>query len=303
MKKPYEDVTLLEFQKKYSTEEQCAERLFRLRWPDGFVCPRCGHREYFNLPRRRLFQCKNNACGYQASVTAGTVMHKTRTPLVKWFWAIYLVSTDKRGISALALLKRLQVSYVTAWSMLHKIRKAMRDRDSNYQLAGIIEMDDSYFGGTKGGDKRGRGTRKTTVLIEASTYEEAMTYARMNVVDAVKSKHVLETINKDIQPNQVIKTDGFKAYTVVAGSGHGHHKEVVKGKKAHTVLKWVHIVSSNAKSFLKGTYHGTGERHLQKYLDEFCYRLNRRFWEGQLFDRLVTACASSSVIPYSELVK
>ncbi len=187
--------------------------------------------------------------------------------------------------------------------MLHKIRKAMRDRDARYQLAGIIEMDDSYFGGPRGGGKRGRGTKKTTILIEASTHKEALTYARMNVVDAVNSTHVLESIHHDVQVNQVIKTDGFRAYTVIPAGGHEHRQEVVKGKKAHTVLKWVHILSSNAKTFLKGTYHGTGERHLQRYLDEFCYRLNRRFWEGQLFDRLVTACASSSTVSYSELVK
>ncbi|MBF0344300.1 MAG: transposase [Nitrospirae bacterium] len=99
MKKQYEEIDLIDFQKKYSTEEACQKRLFELRWPSGFVCPKCNHTEYINLLKRELYECKK--CGYQASVTAGTVMYKTRTPLVKRFWAIYLISTDKRGISAL----------------------------------------------------------------------------------------------------------------------------------------------------------------------------------------------------------
>ncbi|MBF0467140.1 MAG: IS1595 family transposase, partial [Nitrospirae bacterium] len=204
--KPYKEINLLDFQSKFSTEEECEQRLFELRWSDGFVCPRCGHKEYFKLPKRKLYQCKNKECKYQSSVTSGTVMHRSRTPVLKWFWAIYLVSTDKRGISALALSKRLSVSYWVAWTMLQKIRKGMSDRDSNYQLAGIIEMDDSYFGGKKEGDKRGRGTSKTTVLIEVSTHGDAMNYARMNVVDAPDGESIKDAIMKDINVNQVIKT-------------------------------------------------------------------------------------------------
>ncbi len=123
----------------------------------------------------------------------------------------------------------------------------------------------------------------------------------MNVVDAVKSENILDTITADVKVNQVIKTDGFRAYNIVGSGGHKHQKEVVKGKKAHKVLKWVHILASNAKSFLEGTYHGTGRHHLQMYLDEFCYRLNRRKWQGQIFDRLVMACVCSSGITWTEL--
>jgi len=302
MNKPYAEMDLIEFQKRFRTEKQCERRLFKLRWPNGFKCPKCSHNKYFSLPKRKLFQCKE--CGYQVSLTAGTVMHKTRTPLLKWFWAIYLISTDKRGTSALMLSKKLKVSYWVAWTMLQKIRKAMRDRDSNYKLSGIIEIDDSFFGGPKQGDKRGRGSSKSTVLIEASTTDKGgIGYARMQVVDAVDGKHIKEVVKSDVNDNQVIKTDGYNAYEVVEELGHEHQKEVVGDKKAHTVLKWVHILSSNAKAFISGTYHGIDKKHLQAYLDEFCYRFNRRRWEYQLFDRLVTACANSSGITYSELTQ
>ncbi len=302
MKKPYETMNLLEFQAKFNTEEVCEQHLFNSRWPNGFVCPKCAHEEYYNLPKRKLFQCKG--CGYQASVTAGTVMHKTRTPLLKWFWAIYLIVTDKRGISALALSRQLNLSQHVAWTMEHKIRQGMKARDDQYQLAGLIEIDDSFFGGPDKGGKRGRGTKKTTVIIEVATHGESMSYARMRKVKSVSKKELKRVVKKDVKGKQVIKTDGFKAYGVMEELGHEHHVEPVKGKEAHLVLKWVHILASNVKAFLKGTLHGKyKEKHFQRYLDEFCYRLNRRRWPGELFDRLVTACVCSAGITYSDLIR
>jgi hypothetical protein len=141
-------------------------------------------------------------------------MHRTRTPLLKWFWAIYLVGTDKRGLSALALSKKIGVSYWVAWTMLQKIRQGMRDRDSNYKLAGIVEIDDAFWGGSQeGGDKHGRGTSKTPVIVETST--KGVGYARMTVVDHVDRKTTREIVRTDIKENQRIKTDGFRAYKVV----------------------------------------------------------------------------------------
>lgn len=302
MEKCYQEIDLLEFQKRYQSEEDCQRRLFELRWPQGFICPSCGNQEYYFVSKRKLYQCKR--CRHQASLTAGTVMHGTRTSLVLWFWAIYLVSTDKRGLSALALSKKLGLSYWKAWTMLQKIRRAMRHRDSNYKLAGVVEMDDSFFGGAKqGGDKRGRGSSKTTVIVEASTNGEALGYAKMTMVDNVDGKAIYALVKEDIRGNQIVKTDGFRAYNVVGKSGHKHRRELVKGKKAHEVLKWTHILISNAKAFILGTFHGVGKKHLQAYLDEFCYRFNRRHWEHQLFDRLVTACANSQGIRFAELTK
>lgn len=302
MSKNYEDLNLLKFQAKYKTEEDCRQKLRELKWPNGFECPRCKSKEYYDLPKRNLYQCKE--CGYQASVTAGTVMQGTRTPLLKWFWAIFLVSNDKRGISALALSKRIEVSYWISWTMLQKIRKAMRDRDSHYKLSGIIEMDDAFFGGPKeGGNKRGRGSSKIPVIVEASTDGEGVGYVRMTVVDKIDSDTVKEVVETDVRASQTIKSDGYSPYNAVKESGHKHQKEVVKGKKAHEVLKWVHILTSNAKAYILGTFHGVDRKHLQAYLDEFCYRLNRRWTEGQLFDRLVTACVASNGIKFSELTQ
>jgi len=300
--KKYNEMSILEFQKRFQTEEDCYKRLLELRWTDGFICPRCEEREYYNLPKRRLYQCKG--CGYQVSVTAGTIMHGTRTSLLQWFWAIFLVSTDKRGLSALALSKKIKVGYWKAWTMLQKIRRAMGQRDAHYKLAGVIEIDDSFFGGSKAeGNKRGRGSSKTVVMVEASTEGKRVDYAKMTVVDQVDGATVKSIVRMDVYGGQTVKSDGFSAYTVLEEEGYRHQREVLGENNAHKVLKWTHILISNAKAFILGTFHGVGKKHLQAYLNEFCYRFNRRNWESQLFDRLATACVSSNVVSFSELIQ
>jgi transposase-like protein len=233
-------------------------------------------------------------------------MHKTRTDLMKWFWAIFLAGNDKRGISALQLSRKIDVSHKVAWTMLHKIRNAMKTRDAHYQLAGLIQVDDSFFksGPTEGGDKKGRGTKKIPVIIQASTTGEALEFAKMKVVPTVSGDQIKHVVESDIHPQQTIKTDGWPAYRVVQDLGHTHIPEIIYGEKGsnhHTALKWVHILASNAKAFLLGTYHGVTPKHLQAYLDEFCYRFNRRKWPEQLFDRLLKACVSTMTITFAEL--
>ncbi|MNW46297.1 Transposase zinc-ribbon domain protein [compost metagenome] len=164
-----EALTLIQFQKAFQTEEACHEHLYKMKWPDGFCCPRCSGRKSYEVTTRRLplYECVQ--CGHQTAVTAGTVLEKTRTDLVKWFWAIFLIAHDKRGISAEYLsTELLGVAYQTAWTMGHKIRKAMGDHDASYTLEGNVELDDPFFGAPTEGGKRGRGTDQTPVLVALS---------------------------------------------------------------------------------------------------------------------------------------
>ena len=135
-------MTLIEFNANYGTEEQCRQHLFNNRWQDGFIGPKCSHGEYFNIKSRNRYQCK--ICNHQASVAVGTIIDKSKTPLIKWFLAIYLMSEDKRGISALALKGKIGVAYQTAWTMCHKIRHAMSERDSVNKLESIVELDEAF---------------------------------------------------------------------------------------------------------------------------------------------------------------
>ena len=274
-------------------ETACEAHLFQKRWPDGFVCPRCGHTKYYYIKTRKHYECQQ--CSYQASLTAGTIMHKSKLPLHTWFWVIYLVVHDKRGRSALSLADLLQLNYRTAWRLLHKIRHAMKERDANYKLSGMIEMDDAYFGSPRAGTD-GRGTSKAKVSVAVKTDEKGNpVYIRMNVMEAVTSKELLRIAEACIVPGSTVLSDGLYAYRKLNENYNHTGKE--KSSAGEGFLKWVHIVISNAKSFVLGTYHGgLGQDHLQAYLDEFCYRFNRRFFPGQLFGRLLNACISATHI-------
>ncbi len=296
------DLSLVGFSSRFNSEEECEKKLFEIKWPDGFICPRCGCREYYAISTRHTLECKE--CKHQTSLTAGTILHKTRTGLLFWFWIIYLVCTDKRGVSASFISSHLQLSYKTAWLILHKIRKAMQDRDSLYKLTGMIEMDETFIGSPSEGDnKRGRGSEKAKVVIEVSIKNDTVFYANMNIVESVNKENIKGLLKNNVGNNQIIKTDGWRAYNVCKELGHTHIVSVISKtkEKAHKLFKWVHILAENVKAFIEGTYHGTGKKHLQSYLNEFCYRFNRRFLGNQIFNRLLKAAVLSKGITYPEL--
>ena len=158
-KRRFKPLSLVEFQARFATEEDCARFLFEKRWPNGWVCPRCGADKYYPIRSRKLFECA--CCQYQASVIAGTVMQGTRTPLRLWFLAIFLMGTDKRGLSSVGLAGRLGISQKRAWYILHKLRKAMSERNGRYKLDGLVELDESFFGAPK----EGVGPRDAAIVL------------------------------------------------------------------------------------------------------------------------------------------
>ena len=287
MKMP--EVSLLEWQKRFGTESACEKVLVKIRWPDGFICPRCKSKFASFITTRKKYQCSQ--CRYQISITAGTLFHSTNLPLVKWFWAIYLISTDKGGISALRLAKHIGVSWPTARQMLKRIRTAMADRDGPYRLQNLIEFDDAYVGGKRAG-KRGRGAAgKSPILVAVETREEKAGFMAVETVDVISKKTVREFLQKHLKEGQTVRTDGFPALSPVS-EVHDHQKKVVPAEESTNWLPLVHVVIGNLKKFLNGTFHGVSMKYLQEYLDEFSYRFNRRFWEPQLPLRLLNACLS-----------
>lgn len=297
-----QSLSLLEFQKKFNDEESCQEYLFNLRWEGGFKCPKCQHDSYSYISTRKLYQCKS--CKYQASLTAGTVMHRTRTSLKIWFWVIYLIARDKRGHSALSISKSLEISYWKAWTMVHKIRNAMSQRDAEYQLCSLVEIDDAYFCGPDENGKRGRGSSKAKVIVAVSTSNEGKPkFATMHVVKELTQDSVHDFASQKIAEGANIKSDGLNIYSKLTSRGYSHIPKVTKGTDSCDFLPWVHTLISNAKAFIEGTYHGLDRKHLQAYLDEFCYRFNRRFWENQLFGRLLNACLAAETKTFTELTQ
>ncbi|MGH8601894.1 MAG: IS1595 family transposase [Gammaproteobacteria bacterium] len=286
-------ISFFEWQKRFASDEACASFLAQERWPDGFICPRCGHEKAHRITTRGLYQC--TSCRHQVSVTAGTLFHSTNLPLRKWFWAIYWVGSDKGGISALRLSKLLDVSWPTAHRMLRKLRIAMGHRDSLYRLSDWIELDDAVVGGKRSG-KRGRGAEgKTPVMVACEARGERAGFLVMQTLEAVSKGQVAAFAKRRLRPEQAVFTDALPALNALAAR-QLHCPEVTPPKQASEWLPWVHIAIANLKRFLLGTFHGVSAKYVQEYLDEFCYRFNRRFWEAQLPSRLLNLCLEHAAI-------
>ena len=295
MKMP--EVSLLEWQKRFGTERACEKVLVKIRWPNGFICPRCNFEDASFIITRKKYQCSQ--CRYQVSITAGTLFHSTNLPLVKWFWAIYLMASDKGGISALRLAKHIGVSWPTARKMLKKIRIAMTDRDSEYRLEQLIEFDDAYIGGKRTG-KRGRGAEgKKPILVAVETRQGKAGFMAVEAVDTISKKSVREFLQHHLKEGQTVRTDAFPALNSVEEM-HKHQKKIVPAEEVSEWLPLVHVVIGNLKKFLNGTFHGVSFRYLQEYLNEFSYRFNRRFWEPELPLRLLNACLVHAPVKWAE---
>ena len=276
-----------QFIKRFPDEKACAEYLYQIKWPNGFVCPVCGHQHCYPIKGYRRYQCAK--CHHQTSLTANTVMHRSHLPLKKWFWAMYLVACDKRGISALALAEKIEICYETAWNVLRRIRAAMETRDAHYKVGQIVEFDDAYFGAKIKG-VRGRGAGNQGVFIAVSKDEDGRpTYLKMHVTDDVQIPSVAKFATECIAPGSVVQTDSFKSYRKPLAKDYTHEAQDFDPNSEH--LRWLHRITGNAKAFINGTYHGTSTKHLQMYLSEFCYRFNRRSFGGAIFDRLLVAIA------------
>jgi transposase-like protein len=294
-----EAMGILEFKDRFNDERACREHLFHVKWPKGFHCPQCGKTEYYTIGTRSTFQCKT--CNHQTSVTSGTVMDKTHLKLTIWFWAIYLVAKDKRGCSAMQLSRELKLPYNTAWFLLHRIRQAMTKRDEQYILSSIVEMDDTYFGKPRKGGKRGRGTTKPKVLVALSKNNEGHPmFLKMQMLPNLKGKTIGSFVNKTIEPGSVIQSDAYSSYRKPLKEKYLHQFKVFNPEDGE-MLHWLHTIIANVKAFVAGTFHGLGDKHMQAYLDEFCYRFNRRYFQGELFDRLLCATTSSQPIRFAEL--
>lgn len=297
--------TFQEFDAWFDTEEACREYIRRLRWPDGFVCPRCGAVAEPLAMSRSLLRCR--ACDRQVSLTAGTVLQDTRKPLRTWLLAMWFVTSQKNGVSALGLQRVLGLgSYETAWTWLHKLRRAMvrPDRDC---LSGEIEIDETYVGGPEEG-KRGRQTEdKAIVVVAAEKQGRGIGRIRLRRVVDVSADSLIPFVQAVAVLGSVINTDGWSAYTRLPALGFQHHVTVISAGSdpAHVVMPRVHTVVSLLKRWLMGTHQGgIQHQHLDYYLDEFTFRFNRRRSKarGLLFHRLAQQAVATGPAPYHEII-
>ncbi len=307
MPRPSFPKTLRQFQSDFSTEEACQQYLAACRWPDGFTCPRCGYGKAYELVNQRRYQCCK--CRYQVSLTAGTILHRTQTPLTHWFWAAYLMTTDKRGVSALFLQRQLGLTcYETAWMMLHKLRRAMVNV-AREPLRGEVEVDDTWIGGEQAGLRGSRQLkqrRAALVLVAVEKRGQASGRVRMSVIPDFKAVTIMSFLTRHVATGSTIYTDGLKSFSGLLEAGFKHvvriqplRSELRKGAKSAVPLADRAI--GNLQQWLIGTYHGVGRNHLQVYLDEFVFRRNRRKTPPAAFQTLLGLGTTRTATVYEQI--
>ena len=307
MPRPAFPQNLFEFQSQFATEEACRKYLFSCRWPDGFACSRCGYRNAYELIRLRRWQCAG--CRHQVSLTAGTIFQNTRTPLAVWFWAAYLMTTDKRGVSALLLQRQLGLRrYETAWMMLHKFRRAMANL-AREPLWGEVEVDETWVGGAQAGLRGSRqlkGRKAALVLVAVEKRGRGTGRIRMAVIPDFKRVTLTGFLQQNVTPGSTVYTDGLKSFTGLHEAGFKHVPrnqplQTALRKGAKSAVPLADRAIGNLQQWLIGTYHGVSRDQLQFYLDEFVFRHNRRRTPMAAFQTLLGLGSGRICTPYETI--
>ncbi len=295
-----------QFLEWFPDNESCLTYLERLRWPEDFVCPACGVQdEPYRASRRRLI-CRR--CSHQSSVTSGTIFEGTRTPLTTWFAAVWHLINQKHGVSALGLKRVLGFgSYQTAWTMLHKLRRAMV-RPGRDRLSGNVEVDETYVGGKEKGVRGRKTLKKAIVVIAAEVHSpKGIGRVRMKQVPDVSANSLTPFVCNAVEPGSVVLTDGWRGYNDLPKHGYTRIKTVLSetGDPAHVAMPVVHRVSSLLKRWLLGIHQGSVlPIHLDDYLDEYTFRFNRRSSRSRwlLFYRLLENAVVIKPTPYRSII-
>ncbi len=296
----------MEFQRLFQDDEACTKYLFASRWPEGFCCPRCGGLRAWPVAKgRTVWECA--ACRRQTSVTAGTVLDKTRTSLHLWFWAAYLVTTATPGISALQLQRQLGIErYETAWMMLHKLRRAMVNPERE-PLSGAVEVDECFVGGREEGLRGGRQRgEKALVAVAVEVRGAGSGRARMRVITDASAATLHPFVQASVAAGASVITDAWSGYRGLGNLGYDHQPRSQRAARAlgedpGELLPRVHRVISNLKSWLRGTHRSVSADHLQVYLDEYVFRFNRRRTPMAAFQTLLGLQSSQPPTSYKQI--
>ena len=303
-------MNLLNFISEYPDEDSCKLKLKAIRDNEGVGCRHCGSKEYYWKKDKWQYECK--VCKFRTTLRSGTVMHGSQLPFRYWFIAMHLLTSTKKSFSALEIQRQLGHKYYEPiWTMLHKIRLAMGERDEHYELSGQIELDEGYFSTTILSEnkdkplKRGRGSQKKTkvlVMTESKEVEGKKTkkgkprkigFIKMQIIPDLKADTLNDQVSSCISDQASLITDDSTSYVNFASIVKQHKAQVIPKENIGKVLPWVHITISNTKRMLLDVHHSINPMYLQSYLNEFCYKFNRRYFGEALFDRILLVCATS----------
>ena len=303
-------MNLLNFISQYPDEDSCKLKLKAIRDKEGVVCRHCGSKDHYWKSDKWQYECKT--CKTRTTLRSGTVMHGSQLPFRYWFVAMHLLTSTKKSFSALELQRQLGHKYYEPiWTMLHKLRLAMGKRDGQYELSGQIELDEGFFATEVKSEeknkplKRGRGSQKKTkvlVMAESKEVEGKVTkkgkprkvgFIKMQVIPDLKSETINDQVTTNISDKATLITDDSMSYTDFENLVGKHQAQVIPKEKVGEVLPWVHLAISNAKRMLLDIHHSIKPEFLQGYLNEFCYKFNRRYFGEAMFDRLLLVSATS----------
>lgn len=299
---------ILEFMTRFSDEQKCKEYFRDLRTKQGVVCKKCGCKNHYWLSSKWQFQCSK--CSFRTTLKSGTVMENSRLPFKTWFLIMLFMTSTKKGISACELKRQIgHKRYATIWSIMHKLREVMGKRDALYQLSDMIEFDEGYFeketsAKQRSNLNRGRGSKRQANVavmaesiplesIDSGKVSKQCRYFKMKVLKNHRAELINQIVSENVSVNSIVFTDKSTSYVNIEDFIEAHITEKSNKQTTEETLRWVHIAISNAKRNLLGVYHKIKGQYLQNYLDEFVYKLNRRYFDS-IFERLLVA----SVFPY-----
>lgn len=314
-------MNIQDFFNKFPDESSCKAHFKAHRDTQGVICKRCQGTQHYWLSTRDQYQCKG--CKFRTTLRSGTLLHGSQLSYYYWYFAIMMLTSTKKSFSALEMQKQLKhLYYEPIWRMLHKIRYAMGKRDGNYQLHDQIELDEGFFEivptkedririaqeiqENNGKLKRGKGSQKqisVLVMVESKTVvpsdkykhktSKKVGYIKMKIIDELTKKATNQQIKTNVDKGASAITDGANNYNDIKEHLDQHQAVVIQEKsKTSEILPWVHIAISNAKRLLLDVHHSTGIDYLQRYLDEYCYKFNRRYFKS-IFDRALIAVVTN----------
>jgi transposase-like protein len=297
-------MNIFNFSSHFTSEEACRNHFKGERDKIGVICSECGFTAHYWIKSRWSYECKN--CRHRTSLRSGTIMQHSNLPFLIWYKTMFLMSVTKKGFSAKEIQKQLHLNrYEPVWYMTHKLRKAMGKRDARYTLEGMIEMDEGYFTVAASEVEQSQGIRgrgavgkaNTLIMAESVPLEDVQTgktskycrYFKAKVLDSHLSEEINHEVQQSIDNQSIVFTDKSTSYVDIADFVELHITEKSDKQTTKETLKWVHITIGNAKRNLLGNYHKIKRKYLQLYLNEFVYKLNRRYFGEKIFDRLIIA--------------
>jgi len=297
-------MNIIQFSKEYPDEKSCRVHFKEQRESEGVTCKKCKGTKQWWFKKREFWKCAG--CGFRTTLRSGTLMESSNLSFYNWYRAIAFMSFSKKGISACELQRQMNYkNYDTVWSLMHRIRAAMGERDARYSLEDMAEFDETYVPvatpeKVRGKLKRGKGSQRVASVavaaesvplenIETGETSRACRYFKMQVVDGHGAEQVQEVVAENLAKNSVVFSDKSSSYNNFSDYVDAHITVKSSKKATKKTLQWVHIAIANLKRNLLGVYYKVNEKYLQNYLHEFCYKLNRRYFGDRLFDRVIVA--------------